>query len=394
MQKPDNGNPRGKASWSVRRGPLQRLLNHWPFFCWLSLAVLCVSLFVKTTQYGIVTATAQVIQRDLAPLQMARVKEIYVQIGSHVTRGQPVAQLDTALIDTQLAEAEATLVTAQTTMADYQGQMLGLVRTVDDEILKTKRELELEKNQKDSAVAKLAQLQAIQAERDKLSKSNLINEQLADALRPEIAELDKEVAAYPSQMAMDERALEDQKNHRAALQRTLHIGPGDDVTKAIGEKALAETKVLQAVVEMRRRERETYSLRAEADGVVSDIHILPGVVAKPGESVVTIVSKSDLIIGYLPEIRLGRLKTGEHGYAFRTGHPPVKVQVISVVPEVDQMPVQIRPISAPLGATMRSQKIVFQTEAPTDITPGEKVEIRMENQWWAKTKRCLATFNL
>ena len=394
MQKPDDGNLKGNGSRRVQRGWLPRLLRHWPLFSWLGLTALCVGLFVRTTQYGIVTATAQVIQHDLAPLQMARMKEIYVQIGSHVTNGQPVAQLDTTLIDTQLAEAEATLVTAQTTMAGYQGQMLGLVRTVDDEILKSKRVLELEKNQRDSAVAKLAQLLAIQAERDKLSKSNLIPEQLADALRPEIAGLEKEVAAYPSQMALDQRALEDQQKHRAELQKTLHLGPEDDVTKAIAEKALAETKVLETMVEMRKRERETYSLRAETDGVVSDIHILAGVVAKAGESVATIVSKSDLIIGYLPEIRLGRLNPGDHGYAFRMGRPAVKVQVVSVVPEVDPIPVQLRPISVPVGVTMRSQKVVFRTEEPSDITPGEKVEIRMENNWWAKTKRCLATFSL
>src|ERR1035437_4491736 len=118
---------------------------------------------------------------------------------------------------------------------------------------------------------------------------------------------------------------------------------------------------------MRKRERETYSLRAETDGVVSDIHILAGVVAKAGESVATIVSKSDLIIGDLPEIRLGRFNPGDNGYAFRIGRPAVKVQVVGVVPELNPMPVQIRPISLPIGATMRSQKVVFRAEEPSDI---------------------------
>ena len=60
-----------------------------------------------------------------------------------------------------------------------------------------------------------------------------------------------------------------------------------------------------------------------------------------------------------------------------------------MVEEIAPIPAQLSPISAPLGATMRSQKIVLQTEQPSDITPGEKVEIRMESEWWAKTKRCL-----
>ena len=74
---------------------------------------------------------------------------------------------------------------------------------------------------------------------------------------------------------------------------------------------------------------------------------------------------------------------------FEPGAPPVKVMVASIVPEIDPIPAQLSPISAPLGATMRSQKVVFRTEESSDITPGEKVEIRMDNGWWTKMKRSL-----
>jgi HlyD family secretion protein len=351
-------------------------------------------LYVRTIQYGIITATAQVIQHQVAPLEAARVKQIFVQIGSRVTKGQPLAQLDTTLIDVQLAEAEATMATAQNTMAGYQGQMLSMVTAVDDEILKSQHGIELETNQMESSIARLEQLHSIQAERDKLFKSNLIPEQLADALRPEIADIEKAVAAYPAQIARDQKALDDQRKHRADLQKTLRLSPDDDVTKAIADKAVAEAKILEAVVQMRRLEKDTYTLRAETDGVVSDIALFPGVVAKAGDSVMTVISKSDLVIGYLPEIRLGRVKIDDQGYAFRAGRPAVKVRVANVVPEINPMPVQISPISAPLGASMRSQKIVFQTEGPSDIMPGEKVEIRMDNDWWGKTKRGLTFFRL
>ena len=376
--------PRQSQWWRLRS-----LLDSWPFLSWFALTALCAVLYVRSSQYGIIIGTAQTVHHDVAPLQMARVKVIFVQIGSHVTNGQVVAQLDTLLVDTQLAEAEATLATARNTMTAYQGQMLGLVRTVEDEISKSQHTIELEKNQKESATAKLSQLQTIQAERDKLLKSNLIPEQLADALRPEIAGLEKEVAAYPAQIAMDERTLEGQRKQRADLQKTLHLGPEDDILKAIVEKAAAETRVLETVVEMRKREKETYTLRAESDGVVSDILRFPGVVAKAGESVVSIVSRSDLIIGYLPEIRLGRLKIGAQGYAFRIGRPAVGVKIVDMVEEIAPIPAQLSPISSPLGATMRSQKIVLQIQRPSDITPGEKVEIRMESEWWAKTKHWL-----
>jgi len=365
------------------------MLRHWPFWSWFGLATLCLALYIRTTQYGIITGTAQSVHHDAAPLQLARVREIYVHIGSPVTNGQVLAQMDTVLADTQLAEAEARLAAAQSTMISYQGQMLGMVRTLEDEILKAQEAINLLKNQKESDTAKLLQLKTIQEERDKLAKSSLIPEHLADELRPEIAGLEKQVSAYPAEIAMNERMLAGHRKQRADLQKTLHLGPKDDVLKAVSEKAAAEDRVLGTLVDLRKLEKETYALRAEADGVVSDILVFPGVVAKPGETVVSVVSRSDLIIAYLPEIRLGRLKVGDHGYAFRIGHPSVQVQVVDMVPEVNPIPIQLSPISAPLGATFRSQKIVFKTENPSEIIPGEKVEIRMESEYIAKAKRWL-----
>jgi multidrug resistance efflux pump len=394
MIKESRGNPNEAGSRRIQQWRLRRLLINWPLFSWLGLTALCLVLYVRSMQYGIITATAQSIQHEIAPLQMARVAAIHVQIGDHVTKGQELVQLDTTLIDLQLAEAEATMAIAQNTMAGYQGQMLGLVRTVENEILRSQHELELEKSQMASAIAKLDQLHSIQAERDKQFKANLISEELAVALRPEIADMEREVAAYPPQIERDEKALEDQRKHRTDLQKTLRIGQEDDITKAIAEKAQAETKVLENVVEMRKRERASYTLRAETDGMISDVHLYPGVVATAGASVMTMVSKSDLIIGYLPEIRLGRVKIDDHGYAFRAGRPPIRVRVVSVVEEINPLPVQLSPISTPLGAAMRSQKIVFRTEESSDIVPGEKVEIRIENNLWAKAKHYLAGLSL
>jgi multidrug resistance efflux pump len=367
----------------------RRWLVKWPILVWMGLAALCVVLYVGTIQYGIVTAAAQVIQQEVAPLETARVKAIFVEIGSHVSKGQPLAQLDTTLIDVQIAQAEATLAAAQDTMAGYQGEMLAQVRTVEDEIIRVKREIDLETNQMVSAEAKLAELHSIQGGRDKQFKLNLISEQLADALRPEIAEVETEVGAYPSQIGKDEQSLADQEKHRDDLQRALRLQPNEDISKAIADKTTAETKALESIAELRKLEKADYTLRAARDGVVSEIKLFPGVVAKAGDPVLTIVSGSDLIIGYLPEIRLGRLRANDRGFAFRAGRQPVRVRVLSIVPEINSIPTQLSPISAPLGATMRSEKVVFQIEERSDITPGEKVEIRMDNGLWTKIKRTL-----
>ena len=50
---------------------LRRIALNWPLFSWIGLAGLCVILYVRTIQYGIVTAAAQVVQQEVAPLETA-----------------------------------------------------------------------------------------------------------------------------------------------------------------------------------------------------------------------------------------------------------------------------------------------------------------------------------
>jgi hypothetical protein len=69
-EKPNGTNGSGRVSWWRFR----RLAINWPLFLWVGLAVLCVFLYIRTIQYGIVTAAAQAIQQEVAPLETARVK--------------------------------------------------------------------------------------------------------------------------------------------------------------------------------------------------------------------------------------------------------------------------------------------------------------------------------
>jgi multidrug resistance efflux pump len=402
MPEAENANFKRSALRSSHKRKLQwrRIVNSWPFFVWIGIIAICAILYRKSAQYGVLPGVGQIVNQDVSPLQIARVKNIYVKIGDPVTKGQIVVQMDTTLVDAQLAQAEANLAGAQSTLAAYEGQLLGLVRTFDDDILKTQNAIEERKRQEGIDAAKLAELKSIQAARDKASKMNLIVESLADALRPEIAGLEKLLASYPAQIAMYERELAVHLRQRAELYKALRFDAEGDVMQAAKEKIAAEIKILKAAVEMRIREKETYSLRAETDGVVSDITMSPGVVAQPATSVVRIMGKSDRIIGYLPELRVGYLKIGDHGFAFRSARPPMKVVVVGMAPEIGPIPGQLSPISAPLGITFRAQRIVFQIEEIADFTPGERVQIRVISDswslaslkisdWWARAKHWL-----
>ncbi len=388
MQKPFVRTPlrtHSKLRW-------RRLADKWPFYVWLALIALSVYFYCKSTQYGTLAGTAEDIHHDISPLQPARVKEICVKIGDVVTNGQIVAEMDTTLVDAEVAHAEATLSAAEGSWAAYEAQMLSLMRTFEDEISSAQVLIDQQTRQKDSDAAKLAELKSMQSKRDELFKNKLISEVEADALRPEIAQLEKNVAADAPLIAMYERTLERRQKDREALRQSLRLAKDDDVLKAIALKTATQTEVLKTAVDLRKLEKGTYSLRSTTDGVVSDIGVFPGTIAKQGVSVVRIVSHCRQITGYLPEMRRGRLKIGDSGYAFRLAQPPVKVRVAAVAPEVEPIPVGIRPSTAAQqsAVTFRAQRIVFETEGSSDLTAGESVQIRLTSPSWAKIRYWLA----
>jgi multidrug resistance efflux pump len=366
----------------------QRWLDRWPIAAWAAIALIAVAFYVKSTQFGVLSGSVLTVKQNLSPVAIARVKAIYVKIGDGVTNGQMLAQMDTTMVDGQLAEAEATLAAAAGSWAGYEQQMLSLLHSSDDSIASVEAAMAQQQGQLDSDTAKLAELKAMQAKRDALFASKLISELEDDALRPEIAGLEKDLASCRQLIQMDETTLASRKKERQDLQQSLKLAPGDDIKEAIAQKTAAETEILKTAVAMKKLEKENYSLRSQADGVVSDIGIYPGATAKPGDNVVSVVSGTRFIIGYLPEVREGMIKVGDRGYAFRLRQPPLKVKVVADAPEIDEIPTAVRPSTAAQqsAVTFRAQRIVFELDGPGTLVPGESVQFRLTSEFWAKLR--------
>ncbi len=364
----------------------QRWLDRWPIAVWLALAVIAMVFYVKSTQFGVMSGSVLTVKQNLSPVATARVKALFVKIGDSVTNGQILAQMDTTIVDSELAEAKAALAAAEGSWQGYEQQMLGLLRSYDDGIASVEVAMAQQQGQLDSDAAKLAELKTMQTNRDALFASKLINELEDDALRPEIAGLAKDMAGCRRLIQMEETNLASRKTQRQDLQQSLKLASGGDINKAIAQKTAAQTEVLKTVVEMKRLEQENFLLRSQADGVVSDIGIYPGATAKPGDDVVSVVSGTRFIIGYLPEVREGRIKVGDRGYAFRLRLPPVKVKVVAVAPEIDAIPSAVRPSTAAQEGTVtfRAQRIVFEIDGPGNLLPGESVQFRLTSEFWAK----------
>ena len=374
---------RDKPSWRWRRWR-----DRWPIAVWLALAVTGVFCYVKSTQFGVLSGSALMMTQNLSPLEAARVKAVFVKIGDSVTNGQILAQMDTTVADSQLAEAEAARAAAEGSWEAYEEQMLGLLRSCDDDIASAETALDQQKGRWESDSARLAELKSMQTKRDALFAGKLITEIEEDALRPEMAGLAKELNTDQQLIQMEETTLAGRKKARQDLQQGLKLAPGGDVKEAIAQKTAAQTEILKAAVEVKKLAIENCSLRSRADGIVSDIGVYPGATAKPGDNVVSVVAATRSIIGYLPEVREGMVKVGDRGYAFRLTLPPLKVRAVADAPEVDEVPPAVRPsTAAQQGAvTFRAQRIVFELDGPGKLMPGESVQIRLTSQFWANLR--------
>ena len=374
---------RDSFSWRWRRW-----LDRWPMLVWPILAVIGAALYVKSTQYGVLSGSALTVTQNLSPVEMARVKAVYVKIGDSVTNGQLLAQMDTTIAESQLAEAEASLAAAEGSWAAYEEQMLGLLRTCDDDIASAQATLDQQKGQLESDTAKLTELKSMQTKRDALFASKLISEIEADELRPEIAGLEQDLITCRKLIQMDEVTLASRIKERQDLQQGLKLAPGVDIQTAIAQKTAAQTEILKTAVDLKKLELENYALRSRADGIVSDIGVYPGATAKPGDAVVSVVSATRSIIGYLPEVRVGMIKVGDKGYAFRLTLPPLKVRAVADAPEIDAIPPAVRPSTAAQqsAVTFRAQRIVFELDGPGKLIPGESVQIRLTSQFWANLR--------
>ncbi len=363
----------------------RRWLDRWPLAAWLAVAAIAAAFYIRSTQYGLLAGSAQTVQHDLSPVATARVQQIFVKIGDSVTNGEIVAQMDTTIVDSELAEAEATLAAAEDSWAAYEGQMLNLLRSSDDDIANTDATITQEKGQLESDSAKLAELKTMQSKRDALFANKLITEVEDDALRPDIAGLEKDVAACGQLIKMNETTLASRQKERDDLQQGLKLAPGGDIKQAMTQKLESQMAILKNAVEMKQREKDSYTLRSPGDGVVSAIGIYPGTTAKPGDVVVSVISDSHMIVGYLPELRQGLFKVGDRGYAFRLRLPPVKVSVTAVSPDIEEIPVRVRPATAAQqsGITFRAQRIVFEVDGPEKLLPGESVQLRLTSRFWA-----------
>ena len=373
---------RSPRSKMLARVYVRRALRNWPVLVWAAVIVVVVLLYSRTVQFGEMMGVVETIEEPVAPLETARLKAVFVEVGQRVEKGDVLAQMDTSLIEAELAMRQAELIEARETITGYQQNILQMLRQFEAAVKDAEAALQttLLNQQRDAALLEV--LGSELKRREDLLAKRLVNEQDVSALRAQVAALEQTVQGYPALIAVQERRIADAIAQRENMQKWLRATEGEDPSKAIEQKMAARNETLRATVEMIERRRENYTLRANRDGVVSAILEQPGNVINAGTPIMTIVAEHpEHVIGFLPEVHLTELNAGERVLVWRQSGRSRRVPGVieSISPDVQALPGRVSPIR---GQTLRGRRVIVKLEGEHDFIPGETVEIRELRTGW------------
>ena len=367
----------------LRQGRIKR---SWPVLVWLAAVLACIALTYNGSRFSGMVGVVEPVVEPIAPLETARLTSINVVPGQKVKAGDIIAQMDTSVLDAKVAIEEASLMEADETIAGFQQNMLQLVRQFDASVQAAEAVIEEGKRNYQSQKAELEELKKELTRREVLLKKQFISEADANMLRPQIAALEQSVSSYQAIEQVNKERLQSVLSERKNLQRALRLQDGEDVMEAIVVKMDARRKILESNMKHRQAQKESYTLRATRDGVVSRIYGEPGDVINLGQEIVRLVTeKSTHIIGFLPEVNLGDLAVGQKTRVYRkSGSKNVySAVVVSIAPEIQALPARVTVIK---GQSIRGRRIILQIEGEHDMVPGETVRITVLPFWHGVSK--------
>jgi len=359
-----------------------RLRRNWPFLLWVGVLVFIAAFYSRNEQFGQMTGTVETIEEPIAPLETSRLLSVSVLPGQAVTAGQAVAQMDTALIDAEIAVQAATLREAQDVITGYQENMLQAQSTAQTAMDRADATLRIEERLQKSDVAELAVLKEELKRLEGLLARGLINEMDVAALRAQTAPLEQAVASSPPVLEVLRRQLDDARRSHDVLQTWMRMDGSRDISEAIKSKMAARNATIEANQNLFQRRKDAYTLRATRSGTVSRLLVQPGNVVNSGLPILTLVTEHpDYIVGFLPEVHVTDLRPGEKVLAWRQNGKgsAVYAAVESVSPDVMQLPGRVSPIA---NEAIRGRRVMLRIEGPHDFIPGETVEIHEAHTGW------------
>ena len=370
----------------------RRIARNWPFLLWLAVLVFIMAFYSRNQQFGQMAGTVEAIGEDVVPQETARLVSLNVVVGQSVAKGDVLAQMDTSLIDAEVAIADATLQDARETFTRDQRAMVAAAQQSEAAAKAAESALKTEQMRQHSDAAQIIELRRELKRREDLLSKRLIDEMSVNELRPEIAALDQALTSYPKLIEIYQQAWESAVKHRDAMKTFIRMDQADNLSAAISNKTTSSLSIIEATRELAIRRKKNCTLRANRDGTVARIFIWPGNVVAVGIPIMNVVdAHPTTVVGFLPEVRPLTLKVGQKVLVWRQtesvlGAQRLVVQAIvdSVAPAVEALPVRINPMQVQIqgGQPLRGRRLIFKIQGEHDFSPGETVEIREIHEGW------------
>jgi HlyD family secretion protein len=270
-------------------------------------------------------------QATVAPKITSTIREFYVQRGSKVKKGQPLARLENA----DLAAA------AESSRGDYQQAEAAYTTTVASSLPQ-----QLQKAQLDAASAKSA---FDAAEKVYNSRKDLFQQGALPR-----RELDAAEVALVAARSQNEQA----QKQLADLQR---VGKEQALKSAQGTRLSAEGKYRGAAAQLSYSE-----IKSPIDGVVTDRPLYVGDLATANQPLLTVMNISKLIAkGHIPQSEAAQLKVGN----------PAKLTVLGMDEPIEGKITLVSPALDPGSTTI---EVWVEAKKPNpSLRPGITVQVAM-----------------
>lgn len=311
---------------------------------------------------GQVVGFAQTTSQAVASIETGRVNAILVNVGDPVVAGQVVATLDTAALDAEIAVAEAQQAQIE---AEMRAEEALVAQRLDQEVEGLERERARHREEQlrvraeakvlDSEVTRvkrmIAERQAVADDLSQLGLRQAGATALAEAKPRTIGLLGKQI----------ELAEKRRNSDRSAL----------------SQKLAARLLVAERSIELLRRRREGYSLRAEQAGRVSLIAKRPGDVVPSGTAVLQIVRAEPRVITCIPEKVALAVREGDVATLRIRGQSsaPLRGKAVALSPLVAELPARcwVSPRVPVWG-----REVTVLLDEPVELLPGQAFEVSFE----------------
>lgn len=357
-----------------------RIRSSWPTLVWIAVAVAAVPLVLRKASVEQGTAIHGVVGKDtivVAPEETARVMKILVTPGQRVTKGQALVEMDTASIDHELAETVLNAKRLGDNLRDRRVKLLDSIVDRETDLLDTEEDAAETNMDLASERAELDSLLAEQARRDTLKEDGLIDSNTWYENKPHIAELQQRLEGHAVKLTIYARRMDATKKQIARMTAEL------DSSNLNSDSTAEIDAMVERIKADTERYRQSYTLTASSDGIVSEIRSEEGEVVRADSTIMRVVPQPLAnVVALIPEKVATSIKPGVTVWI--TAQNSLEPNRVNIQATVEALAAEIRAESALQNVggrlmPLRTRRAVLHINDPEScgLIAGEYVEVSL-----------------